>query len=104
MAGRNGSIGSVTGMGDDNEDTGRRDDPPQPETASHRGPRREECPMAEDAPFHAPTTLPRRSETDPHSYFEEVAEDDGFSRNQFWIGWVCAVVTVALVGVVWFLL
>jgi hypothetical protein len=91
-------------MGDDDENTGRRHDAPRPETASHRGPRREEGPMAVDIPFHAPTSLPKRSEPDPHPLFEEVTEDDGFSKSQFWIGWVCAVVTGALAAAVWFLL
>jgi hypothetical protein len=60
--------------------------------------------MTENAPFPNQSVLPRRSDLESHRFLEEMAQDDGVSRKQFWLAWACALATAAGVAVVWFLL
>jgi hypothetical protein len=60
--------------------------------------------MTVNAPFPNQAMLPKRSDLEPHRFLEEVTEDDGVSKKQFWLAWACAFVTAAGVAVLWFLL
>ena len=58
--------------------------------------------MTIHAPFH-PDSAPLRHGRPAahHELLDDVLEDDGSSRTQRWIGWICGVLTVAAAVAAW---
>jgi hypothetical protein len=60
--------------------------------------------MAVHTPFHPDAPLRKGREPGVHEPLDDVIEEDGSSRVQRWVGWVCAVLTAAALIAAWRLL
>ena len=57
--------------------------------------------MAVQAPFHPDTSFPKRGDAAGHEPLDDVLEEEGSSKTQRLIGWVCGLLTVAALVAAW---
>ncbi|MCL4808684.1 MAG: hypothetical protein KJ062_12990 [Thermoanaerobaculia bacterium] len=60
--------------------------------------------MAVQAPFHPGASVPKAQDPIQHEPLDDIFGEEGPSRTQRWIGWLCAILTAGLAWAVWRLL
>jgi hypothetical protein len=65
---------------------------------------RQEAIMAVQAPFHPGASISKPKEPVQHEPLDDVLDEEGSSKAQRWIGWICALLTAGFVYAVWRLL